>query len=413
MKKVSLLVLPEGEPTDEFYRGLEANKEFISEVLSPLQLNADSSLNFRRVEGDFPTPGALRNALLKEAREELVLFISTASHLEEDFIEELLETYSSHPATIVFPNLIFSFKGQEEVKNYSNPYCSEVSLVASLALEEHLPQWGILAVREELLNLGGFNEELGDFDFYYFLYKNLRKLRLKLSELTYLRQEIRESFVDTSYRSYTLRELVLKEYDWRRELFPFLSWQENESAALATAYTIVAERLTAYLDLFNASDYLRNALLKFHNQESLRRLVEVYRLMGLFDEARRLLEGGQVVDKEEAERELRLTNQVEEAISELERAVEEGKPEEALAAAVEFSAVYRGAPLYNLLGVLNWLGGEVNAAYNFFFKAVTMNPLNQDYLYNLTQLAKEFSREGEVLGLLNRLLGERVALCKS
>jgi len=405
LKRVSLLVLFDGEPAEEFYRGIEANKRFISEVLSPVSLNIDSPVKFRKVEGRFHSPGALKNALLKEAEEELVLFISTASALEEDFIEELLETHSFHPATIVFPNLIFSFRGREEVKNYSDPYGRETSLVASLAIEEHLPHWGILADRNELLNLGGFNEKLKDFDFYYFLYKNLRKIRLKLSELSYLKQEIRETFIDTSSRSFTLRELVLKNYDWKRELFPFLSWEKNEKAACATAYTIIAERLTAYLDLFNASNYLRSALLKFHNQESLKRLLEVYRLMGLFDEAKRLLENGQLVDGREAERELSLTEQVEEAVSELERAVEEGKLEEAFAAAVDFSAVYRGAPLYNFFGVLNWLGGEISGAYNFFFKAVTMNPLNQDFIYNLTATAKELSKEKEVAGLIERLVG--------
>ena len=399
------MVLPEGEPTEEFYEGLEANREFISEVLTPQRLNTDSGLKIKEVGSRAPTPGALRNALLKESSEDLTLFISTASVLEEDFIEELLEAYSSSSADIVFPNLILSFRGGEEVKNYSDPYGSELSLVASLAIEEHLPQWGILVDRRRLLELGGFNEELGDFEFYEFLYRNLKALTLKLSELSYLKQEVRESFVDTSFRSYVLREVVLKSYDWRGELFPFLSWDSNESAALATAYTIVAERLTAYLDLFNASDYLREALLKFHNQESLRRLLNVYRLMGLFDEVKRLLMSGQLLKAEEAERELLFTSQVEKMVEELERAVEEGNLEEALKALIDVSAVYEGAPIYNILGVINWLTKQHLDAYRFFFKAVTMNPLNRDYLFNLTQTARELSREGEVKALINRLLG--------
>jgi len=408
MEKVSLLVLPDGKPSEEFYRGIEANRDFVLEVLSPADLNIESGIPFRRVYLNGDARGVKRNALLREAEGELVLFVSTGSVLEEDFLEELLSAYYESPADLVFPNLILSFRGDEKVLNYQDPYGNELSLVASLALEDHLPQWGVLGKRELFIDCGGFNPTLDDYEFYDFLYRNLRVLRLKLADLTYLKQEVQDSFVDTSYRSFVLREVALKAYDWKRELFPFLSWEENEGAAFATAYTIVAERLTAYLDLFNASDYLRRALLKFHNQESLRRLLSVYRLMGLFDQARGLLEEGHLVDPEERERELHLTAQLERVVEELELELEKGKVEEVLRAVIDLSEVYEGAPVYNLLGVINWMAKRPEEAYRFFFKAVTMNPVNQDYLYNLTQTAKELSREKEVVGLVERLVGKRV-----
>jgi len=401
LEKVSLLVLPDGEPTEEFINGIEENRENILEIISFQTLGVGE----RKLELPSSSKGEQRDLLLKEARGDLVLFISSASFLEEDFIEELLEAYENSSADIVFPNLILSFKGEDRVINYEDPFGREVSILVGLAIEEHVPEWGILAKKDKLLELGSFKKEMGDYEFYEFLYRNLKKLRLKLSELSYLRQEIRESFIDTSYRSYAVRNVALKNYDWKKELFPFLSWDENEEVALATAYTLIAERLEGYLDLFNASDYLRKALLKFHNQESLRRLLNVYRLMGLFEEVRRLLENGQMVSQEEKERELELTNQIEKAIEEIERAVESGKLDEALQAVMDFSQVYAGAPIYNILGVINWLAKEFEQAYRFFFKAVTMNPINQDYLYNLSQLAKELKREEEVKGLISRLVG--------
>lgn len=405
MDKVSVLVT--GEPSGELLDSLSLNAESVLEIITPKPSSkGNPSLPVKSVEVAELKGGALLNALVKRASSDYLLIVKPTVSFEEEFIQELLEEFEENPADAVFPNVILRSGSGEEVKNYQQVYGREVSLVASLSLEDWIPGEVILFKKEALERGGLFDEELWDYEIYDFLYRNLRWIKLRLAELSYATYSLADSFIDTAWRSYVLRKRVLKEYDWKGELFPFLSWNERPEVAEATALTLIGKRLAAYFDYLNASDYLRRALLKFHNQESLRELVEVLVNMGLFKEAKELLSPLQGMEERQIEERRERIEKIESLIKELEKAVEEGKLEEVLAVASDVAGVYQGAPLHNLLGFIYWVGGRKEEAYRFFYKAVTMNPVDRDYLYNLTSTAKELGREKEVEKLVEILVGE-------
>ena len=218
-------------------------------------------------------------------------------------------------------------------------------------------------------------------------------------------QKIEDTFIDTSWRSFVLRKRVLQSFNWEKEIFPFLSWKEKREIAEATALTIVGNRLSKYYDFFNATEFYRRALLKFHNQETLKSLIEALKFMGLFEEAKKFLSPEQGVPEEVILREKHLIENIESLIKELENAVKGGKIYEVISAIQDVVSVYEGAPIYNILGVLSWIQEKKEEAYRFFFKAVTMNPLNEDYLFNLTSIAKALNKEQKVKNLVEILVG--------
>ncbi|ADY73926.1 glycosyl transferase family 2 [Desulfurobacterium thermolithotrophum DSM 11699] len=409
-EKVSVLVVTNKEFNGDLLDSLEENKEYIKEIIFsgketeiPHEFKELSvPVKFLNIESN--NKAILRNKLAETASSEFLLFLNSGCSLEDSTIEELLEEMEETNADIVYPNLIIQFSGEESIKNYHDLYGKEVDLVKSLSAEEFLPEWGILVKKSSLIFLNYFNENFADYEFYEFIYRNLRKLKLRLSEFSYVNQTIYDSFIDTSYRSYVVRELILKNFDWKTEIFPFLSWDEKPEIAEATALTIVGERLVHYYDYFNATDYYRRALLTFHNQETLRQLVKTYIDMGLFDEARKLITDLQGVSKKDQEEMTFYIDKISSLIEELEKAVEEGKLVEVITAIQEVTNFYSGAPIYNILGVIKWIQKEFDEAYKFFYKAVTMNPLSKDYLYNLIGMAKETGREKEVKGLIERLV---------
>ncbi|TCK06636.1 tetratricopeptide repeat protein [Phorcysia thermohydrogeniphila] len=407
MEKVSLLVLSESEPKEEFLEAINENADFIHEVIfsgEESDVELDCPVKFLGLKGE--PKGKIRNALVESANSENLLFVSSSTILEEDAIEELLEERESTGADIVFPNIIFHVGGKEEVKNFEQPFEKELNLVASLSIEDYVPEWGILTSKSVVEKGKGFDSSLGDYDFYDFLYRNIRWLKVRLAELTYVTQKIEDSFIDTSWRSYVLRKRVLQDFDWEKELFPFLSWHEKPEAAEATALTIIGNKLSNYYDFFNATDFYRRALLKFHNQESLRCLINALKTMGLFEEAKELLSPEQGVSEETISSEKQLIENIESIIKELEKAVEDGKVYEVITAIQDVVSVYEGAPIYNILGVLSWIQKKEEEAYRFFFKAVTINPINQDYLFNLASVAKRLKREEEVKKLIQILVGD-------
>ena len=403
MDKVSVIV--SGEPSEELLDSLSLNSDSISEVVVPsCKVSSPLPMKFLQV-GDLKG-GALLNALVKEASSDYLLFVKPTVSFEEEFIEELLEEFEGTDVDAVFPNLILRSGEGEEVKNYQQVYNKEISLVASLSLEDWIPDQVILFRREVLEKGELFDSKLADYELYDFLYRNLRWLKLKLAEFSYATYSLKDAFIDTAWRSFVLREKVLKKYDWKKELFPFLSWEEKPEVAEATALTIIGKRLAAYFDYFNASSYLRRALLKFHNQESLRELIEVLVNMGFFREAKELLSPIQGVGEEELKERKDRLEKLESLIEELEMAVEKGKLEEVLAVTPEVAQVYQGAPFYNILGVIYWIGGRKREAYKFFYKAVTMNPVNKDFFYNLFSVSKEIRKEKEVEKLVEILVGD-------
>jgi len=409
-EKISVLIVENMNLNENLVESLQENKDFIGEVV----FSGRNEGRFRLLnELDFPVrflnlntknKAIKRNNLIEAASYEYLLFLDSGCSLEDSTIEELLEVMEEVEVDFVYPNVIFKFLDGEEVKNFQDLYGRELDLVRSLSVEDTLPEWGVLSRKKTFTKLGKFNNAFADFEFYHFIYKNLRNLKLKLADFSYIECDIYDSFVDTSYRSYVLRSVVLKNFDWEKEIFPFLSWKERPYIAKSTALTLIGNKLSSYFDYFNASEFYRNALITFHNQETLRTLIKAYVNMGLFDEARKLISEEQGVSKKEQEEMRFYVDKISELVEELERAVEEGKVLEVVTAIQEIVPIYSGAPLHNILGVIKWIQKEWEDSYRFFFKAVTMNPLNKDYLYNLAEIAKKLKKQEEVKGLINRLV---------
>lgn len=410
MKKVSLILCSFNFPNNKFFSYLEKNKDYIGEILVPIKgSDFDSDLNIRYLGGELEseklTRAKIRNFLVSKASYEYILFLSDTTYLDEGFIEELVEEKNEFSADIVFANPIYYLNGYEDVRNLEQPFGKEKSLVSTLSIEDYIPEWGVLTTKSVIEEGNGFDPFLDDYEFYDFIYRNIGWLRLRLAEFAYFTQEIRDTFIDTAWRSYVLRKVV-SNFDWEGEVFPYLSWNEKPEIAKATALTLIGNQLCKYFDFFNASNFYREALLSFHNQETLKRLIDSLKKMGFFDKVRELLSPEQGISNDVVEKELHVVDGIEKVIADLERAVEEGKVLEALSAALELSEIYEGAPLYNLLGVINWIRKDLESAYRFFYKAVTMNPVNKDFLYNLSFVAESLDRKDKVEKLLTILLGE-------
>ncbi len=200
-----------------------------------------------------------------------------------------------------------------------------------------------------------------------------------------------------------VRDLIVKKYPIEK-LFPHLSWNENKEVAQSTAYTMIGDALAEYHDLYNATDYYRKALISFHNKHTLNKLIKAYVDMGLFDNAKQLLTSEQGLTEEEIEKTKEDIEKVEKIIKGLEKGVEEGKIDEVLYTLSDVIDVYQGAPIYNIAGVVQFYRGDLENAFRFFYKAVILNPLEENILRNLTDVAKQLGRENEVVALVKRLL---------
>ena len=409
-EKVSVLLISTGRFHEELAASLEENRDYIKEIF----ISGDESLIPEEIKElkvpltylDVKTPNkaVIRNKFLELSSSELVLFLSSECSLEDSTIEELLADMEDFGADIVYPNLIVQLGEEEKIKNFDDFYGKEVEIVKSLSIEKFIPEWGVLAKKSKIESLNRFDEKFADYEFYEFLYRNLRSIKLKLSEFSYVTHSIGDTFIDTSYRSWVIRNIVLKNYDWKSEIFSFLSWEEKPEIAQATALTIVGKTLSDYYDYFNASDFFRKALLTFHNQATLQELIKTYINMGLFKEAKDLISDLQGMSKEDQENIGFYADKIKSLVEELEKGIEEGKVFEVFTAIQDVAPIYDGAPIHNLLGVINWIQGNKEEAYKFFFKAVTMNPLNNDYLYNFAEVAKELGKEEEVKELIERLI---------
>ncbi len=393
--RFSVALIENGHHLSPLVDSLEAQNQYLEELFAvfeteatPFSLPSDRSLAHR-----------LNNAIAN-AKSAYVLLLGGDIELEDETLEEFAEVAEEYPdADIIYPNEVFIIGDEEQIKNYDDWYEKEQLLLPSLAIEDHLPQWAVLVKKETIQKLGGFEPKYGEHTWYAFIYKNLDKLRLKLSDLSFVNHYLTQTFVDTSYRSLLVRDIVAMQPP--QEIFTSLDWS-NEPLALATAYTMVGDRLAKYFDYFNASDFYRKALMSFHNQETLRRLVDAYYQMGLFDEALRTLQT-QEATKELAQEYEEKIEKTQKLIHEIEQLVQNGKAGEVLAAANDISQFYQGAPIYNILGVIMALKGDKKDAYKFLYKAATMNPLDRDILENIAHLAKELGKEEEVAALYNRM----------
>lgn len=397
MKFSVCIVDTKNHDLEKVIESLEANSEYIDEIIysglegieNAICLNIDSN-----------NEAAHNNACAQKAKSDYILLLTPNIELEEETLEEFAEVVKEHPdADIIYPNEVFIIDEEEQIKNYDDWYQKEQLLLPSLAIEDYLPQWAVLVKKETIQKLGGFDPKYGEHAWYAFIYKNLDKLRLKLSDLSFVNHYLTQTFVDTSYRSLLVRDIVAMHPP--QEIFTSLDWS-NEPVALATAYTMIGNRLAKYIDYFNASDFYRKALMSFHNQETLRRLVDAYYQMGLFDEAMQTLRTQEATSElaQEYEEKIEKTKKL---ISEIEQLVQNGKAGEVLAAANDISQFYQGAPIYNILGVIMALKGDKENAYKFLYKAATMNPLERDILENIAHIAKELGKEEEVAALYTRM----------
>ena len=399
MSKFSVVFIKNGNlDEDRLFHQFKNNHSYIKEIITnvPLPPKFSDHWNIKTIKENYP----LNNIeLTKSTESEYFLLIDTNTELEEETLEEYAELLEENDYDIIYPNIVLKLDDEEKVINYEDWEDRNEELIQALRIEQYLPQWGVLIKKEAWERFGGFEERYGDFALYAFVYKNLPHLKLKNSDLSFVNYHINQSFIDTSYRSRLLRDIV-KQYDLKR-LFQFLDWN-NEAVAMATAYTLIGDALVKYMDYFNATHFYRQALLVFHNQESLKKLVEAYTLMGLFDEANKMIQTQHMTDIVEGELRERVDN-AQKIVTELEIAIEKGKANDILAASNDIISYYDGAPIYNILGIVYFIQKDIDNAYKFFYKATTMNPIDQDILYNLIESAKKLGRESEAINLLERI----------
>ncbi len=385
-----------------FYSGLKddiSNSEFSREII-PLGIESSNK-------------AFLKNLAVEKSKGDYVLWLSSNSVLEDTTIEEMMEVLEENNFSpdIVYPNEVVIQEGEEIIRNFEDLYEKEFLLLHTLSVEDNLPEFSVLLKKETIKNLGGFDEEFEDFDFYKFIYENIGNIKLKQSDLSFVEYHITEDFIDTSYRSKAIRETINK-YDWQTQIFPYLSWKENEKSSLATAYTFIGDRLVRYHDFLNASEFYRKALMTFHNKISLLSLINAYTNMGMFDNAKALLSKEQGLTEEEIKSISERIENIEKLVQSLENSVKNGKTGEVLVASNDIIQFYQGAPIYNLFGVIYYLMGELETAFKFFYKATIINPLEEDILRNLIDVSKQIGKEDTVKKLINRIVPQTEKVAK-
>ena len=393
--RFSIALIENGEHITSVVDSLQTQNEWIEEIVTASGTNS--------VPSSTHTEHSLAhklNHMIANAKSAYILLLSGDIELEDETLEEFAEVAEEYPdADIIYPNEVFIIGDEEQIKNYDDWYEKEQLLLPSLAIEDYLPQWAVLVKKETIQKLGGFDSRYGEHAWYAFIYKNLDKLHLKLSDLSFVNHYLTETFIDTSYRSLLVRDIVAMHP--LQEIFTSLNWT-NENIALATANTLIGDRLAGYFDFYNAASFYRNALLAFHNQATLKKLLDAYIQMGLFSEAKNLLQTQDAAQEILDEYQEKIEN-TDKLVRELEKAVEAGKAAEILAASHDIVSFYEGAPIYNILGVISFMRQDLENAYKFFYKAATMNPIDQDILQNLAAVAKKMGKEEEVINLYERL----------
>lgn len=407
MKKmaVGILNISNGKFKKELIDSLKDNIDWIDEII----FTADKeSLNFEDMPVKYlnlqtDNKAVMRNNIIEACESEYILWLSDSSELDPDFLEEAFDTIEEYPQVdILYPNeVVIDLDGGEILKKYDEYFSSEINLLRSLQIERAIPEFGVITKRDIFLKLGNFDENYYDYEFYDFLWENVKQLKLKHIKFAFLVNRYTDSFIDTSYASKSLRE-NLENYEFE-ELFPLLGWNKNNDLALATAYQIIGDILSSYYDLYNASDFYRKSAISFHNKISIGKIVETYYNMGLFEEATKLLNTDQGFNQEEIDQFTEKIDRAKQLIENTEKAIMEGNVREVFEIIGDIYDVYKGAPIVNIIGVIEYIGGNLENAYKFFYKAAMLNPLADDILHNLTDTAKQLGREEKVKALINRL----------
>ncbi|WP_187646979.1 hypothetical protein [Nitrosophilus labii] len=382
---------------DNFLNNLCDNEKYILEILYCGRSDKKEiiSLNLENINET-----AFRNSCIEKAKGEYLVWISSSTELEESTLDEYYETIMETNADIIYPNEIQVLDTEEKIKNFSDWFEKEKELLQALDLEEYLPKWGIAIKKEKLNRFNGFEKKYGSEAFYAFVYKNLKNLSLKLSQESFIiNKHIKNENQDFTYKSLILRDII-KQNDIK-ELFLKLNWK-NENIALATAYTLIGEKLYYYGDFFNASNFFRQALISFHNQETLKRLIESYYQMGLFEEAKKMLKTQESNEDILNEFNYKI-EKAEKLILELEKLVQTKNISDIVKIKKDIFEFYQGAPIQNIFGVVMYNNGKIEDSYKYFYKAVTMNPLDHDIISNIVGVAKKLKKEEEVISLIERL----------
>jgi len=128
--------------------------------------------------------------------EVIIFWLSENTELEDSTVEELTDIIEDFPdADIIYPNEILVIDSEEEVRTFNDWYGNERSLIQSLTLENYLPEWGVITKRSIFSKTGMFDENFEDYEFYDFLYKNLKNLKIKNSDLSFVTNRIKDSFI--------------------------------------------------------------------------------------------------------------------------------------------------------------------------------------------------------------------------
>lgn len=392
---------------DEVLESIQDNLDYFDQIIftGDESFFEDSEIEAKCLNLETDNKAVMGNTILENAKNDYILWMSDTTVLEFEVIPEMMEYFENYEdVDIVYPNMIIiDSTGLESTVVVQDFYKKETELLMNLKIENYFPEYGIITKKDLFWKTGKFNEEFADYGFYDFLYQNVDSLRLKLAEFNYVDIHHPESFIDTSYRSYALRK-VIKKYPLSK-FFPNLDWK-NENLALATAYTSIGDVLSDYLDYFNASQYYRQAALSFHNKVSMFKLVSTYYKMGLFDEAKKILTQDQSFTDDEVKGILYQIDKTHELITALEKAVEEGKLQEVKASINNVASIFSGPLIYNILGIIEFYNGNNENAYKNFYRATTMNPLNENIIHNLSVVANALGEQEKVKGLVKRLLEE-------
>lgn len=392
---------------DELISSLKDNLEGIDEIIFT---GSQEELDF----GDIPVKylnlntdnkAVMRNSIIDSCKSDYILWLSDSSELDFDFTQELSDTMQDYPnIDIYYPNeVIVDVDGKEHIKKYDDYYLKEFDLLRILQIEKSFPEYGVVTKKDIFSKFGKFDENFEDYEFYDFLWKNTKNISLKQIKFAFVINKHTDTFIDTSYASLSLRKNI-KNYNLE-DLFPSLSWNKNHNLALATAYQLIGDILSSYYDLYNASDFYRKAAISFHNKISVQKIIDTYYNMGLFDEAIKLIREDQGFNEEEIREISSKINQIKSLVENIENSITEGKIKEIFEVINDIYTVYKGAPVLNIIGVIEYLGGNKENAYKFFYKAATLNPLADDILGNLVDISKELGKEDKVKGLIGRLLG--------
>jgi len=365
----------------------------------PEDINTELDIEYLEINSD--NKAFLRNKALENIDSEYTLWLSDFAELDDFTIDELIEVANEYKnADIIYPNSVYkNLQSDKSINMYPDFYGREKDILQTLSIENFLPEFGVLTKNQTVKD---FNEDFDDFEFYEKIYKNLNNLRLKCSDISFITINEKDSFIDTSYRAKAIRDL-LEIYDLK-ELFKHINW-EDENSAFSTAYTIIGDRLAHYYDFFNATEFYRKALLSFHNKHTLKQLIKAYINMGLFDKARELVSEEQGLNQDEIKEITQEISQAEQIINLLEKSVLENKLDDVLSMINEVIQYYKGAMIYNILGVIFYYKQDLINSYRFFYKAFTMNPIDEDILRNLIDLAKLTGNEEKVKKLVKRLIG--------